>query len=184
MLHALGACDVMRGGEDVHGGLVVDHVTGERMQRGDAVDLVAEELDADSQLLIYRDDLDGVATHAERAARERDVVALVLHVDELAKQLIAVNLLAFLEEQHAAGVLLRRTEAVDARNGGDDHAVTPREQVRGGLMAQPLHIVVDVGVLLDVRVGLRYIRLGLVVVVVADEVADRVVGHEFAEFGA
>ena len=178
MLHALGAGDVMRGGEDVHGGLVVDHVTGERMQRGDAVDLVAEELDADSQLLIYRYDLDGVAT------RERDVVVLVLHADELAKQLIAVNLLAFLEEQHAAGVLLRRTEAVDARNGGDDHAVTPREQVRGGLMAQPLHIVVDVGVLLDVRVGLRYIRLGLVVVVVADEVADRVVGHEFAEFGA
>ena len=51
-------------------------------------------------------------------------------------------------------------------------------------MAQSLHIVVDVGILLDVGVGLGNVRFRLVVVVVGNEVAHRIVRHEFAEFGA
>ena len=46
---------------------------------------------------------------------------------------------------------------------------------------QPLDLLVDRGVLLDVGVGLRDVRLGLVVVVVGDEVLDRVVGQQLAE---
>jgi hypothetical protein len=42
-------------------------------------------------------------------------------------------------------------------------------------------LVVDRGVLLDVGVGLRDVRLGLVVVVVRDEVLDRVVRHHLAQ---
>ena len=76
--------------------------------------LVAEELDTHGQLLVHRDDLHRVAAHAERAAGERDVVALVLHVHELAQQLVAVDLLPLLEEQHAPGVFLGRAQAVDA----------------------------------------------------------------------
>ena len=48
-------------------------------------------------------------------------------------------------------------------------------------MAQPLHIVVDRGVLLDIGVGLRDICLGLVVVVVGDEVLHRVVRQHLAQ---
>ena len=55
------------------------------MQSGDAVDFVAEEFDADGQFLVYGDDLNGVAAHAECASREGDVVALVLHVHEFAQ---------------------------------------------------------------------------------------------------
>ena len=44
-----------------------------------------------------------------------------------------------------------------------------------GRVPQPLDVVVDRRVLLDVGVGLRDVRLGLVVVVVRDEVLDRVV---------
>ena len=36
------------------------------------------------KFLVHRDDLDGVAAHAERAAREREVVARVLHLHEFA----------------------------------------------------------------------------------------------------
>ena len=43
-------------------------------------------------------------------------------------------------------------------------------------MPQPVDVVVPRRVLLDVEVGLRDVRLGLVVVVVRDEVLDRVVG--------
>ena len=51
-------------------------------------------------------------------------------------------------------------------------------------VAQPVDVVVPRGVLLDVEVGLRDVRLGLVVVVVRDEVLDRVVREELAELVA
>ena len=48
-------------------------------------------------------------------------------------------------------------------------------------MAQPVDVVVPRAVLLDVEVGLRDVGLGLVVVVVGDEVLDRVIGEELLE---
>ena len=48
------------------------------------------------------------------------------------------------------------------------------QRARGGV-AQLVDLVVDVGVLVDVGVGARDVRLGLVVVVVGDEVLDGVV---------
>ncbi len=45
-------------------------------------------------------------------------------------------------------------------------------------MAHPVDLLVDRGVLLDVGVGARHIGLRLVVVVVGDEVLDRVLGEE------
>ena len=49
---------------------------------------------------------------------------------------------------------------------------------------QPVDLVVDRRVLLDVEVLRRDVRLGLVVVVVADEVLDGVLGQELAELVA
>ena len=51
-------------------------------------------------------------------------------------------------------------------------------------MPEPIDVVVDRGVLLDVEVGLRDVRLGLVVVVVGDEVLDGVVREELPELVA
>ena len=51
-------------------------------------------------------------------------------------------------------------------------------------MAQAVDLVVDRGVLLDVEVLGRDVGLGLVVVVVGDEVLDRVLGEELAELVA
>ena len=51
-------------------------------------------------------------------------------------------------------------------------------------MAEPVDLVVDRGVLLDVEVLRRDVGLGLVVVVVADEVLDGVVGEELPELVA
>ena len=49
-------------------------------------------------------------------------------------------------------------------------------------MPESLDLCVDRGVLLDEGVCLRDVCLGLVVVVVADEVLDRIVGHQLTEF--
>ena len=106
--------DVMGRGEDVHVMHPFDHIAGEGMQRGNRVDLVTKELDAHRELLIDRNDLDGIAAHAEGAASERDVIALVLHRNKRAQQVVAVDLVALVEEQHPPRVFLRRAQAVDA----------------------------------------------------------------------
>ena len=112
--HALGAGDIVRSREDMHLTDMVDDVPGNRVEGGDPVDFVAEELDADGQLLIHGDDLHGIAAHAEGAACEGDVVALVLHVNEFAQQRVTIDLLTLLQEQHATRVFLGSTQAVNA----------------------------------------------------------------------
>ena len=132
-------------------------------------------------VLVRRVDLDDVAADAEDAAIELVIVALVLDLDQLAQDLIAVDALPALERQHHAVVGLRRAETVDARHAGDDDDVAPLEQRPRRREPHPVDLVVDRRFLLDVRVGRRNVGFGLVVVVVADEVLDGVLGKEPAE---
>jgi hypothetical protein len=50
-------------------------------------------------------------------------------------------------------------------------------------VTEPVDLVVAARVLLDIRVAPRQVRLGLVIVEVADEVLDLVVREELAELG-
>ena len=145
----------------------------ERVEVRDLLDLVAEERDAVGGLLVRRLHLDDVALDAEAAAREHRVVADVLARDQLAQHLVAVVLLPTSRTAPLAP-LLRRAEPVDARDGGDDDDVAARQQRGRRAEPQPCDVVVPGRVLLDVEVGLRDVRLGLVVVVVGDEVLDGV----------
>ena len=180
-LHALRAGDVVRGREDAQLLVLGEDLAGDRVQRHQALDLVAEHLDADGVLLVDREDLDRVAADAERPAGEGVVVARVLHVDEAPEHHLAVDLLADAQLDRAGQVLRGRAQAVDAGHGRDHDHVAAGQQRVGGAVPQPLDLLVDRGVLLDVGVGLRDVRLGLVVVVVRDEVLDRVVGQQLAE---
>ena len=128
-----------------------------------------------------RVDLDDVAADAEGAAPELEIVALVLDLDQLAQDLLAPDALSALERQQHSVVGLGRTQAVNARDTGDDDDVAALEQGPGRRQAHPIDLVVDGGFLLDVGVGRRDVGLGLVVVVVADEVLDGVVGKEALE---
>ncbi len=151
------------------------------MQRRERLDLVAEEFDPDRVLFVHREDLEGVAAHPEGAAGAGQIVARVLDVDQRPQQFVAVALFADPQPDHAVDVLLRGAQAVDGRHGGDHDHVAPGQQRAGGRVPQPLDLFVERGVLLDVGVGLRHVRLGLVIVVVGDEVLDRVVGEERAQ---
>ena len=75
----------------------------------------------------------------------------------------------------------RRTQAEDAANGGDEQHVAAADEIAGGGEAQAVEIVVSAGILFDVDVALGDVGFGLVVVVVADEIADGVVGEELLE---
>ena len=160
-----------------------EQFAGQRVELGDPLDDVAEELDPDERLLGRRLELERVAADAEPGAAHRLVVALVLEVDQVAQDGVAPVLATDPQLEHGRAVVDRGTEAVDARHRGDDDHVAALEQgVRGGV-AEPIDLVVARRVLLDVRVRPREVRLRLVIVEVADEVLDRVLGEELAELG-
>jgi hypothetical protein len=123
------------GGVDVDGVLLAEDLAGEGVELEDALHLVAPEVDAHRQLLVGGDDGEAVAAEAEAAAQEVLVVALVLHVDELAQGAVAVGELALLEAEDEAVVLGGLTEAVDAGDGGDDDDVASLEEGAGSGVA-------------------------------------------------
>src|SRR3954466_6552901 len=83
-------------------------------------------------------------------------------------------------EERAVGAL-GGADAVDAAHRGDDDHVRPGEERVRRRVPHPVDGVVDDRVLLDVRVARGDVRLGLVVVVVADEILDGVVGEQIPE---
>ena len=108
---------------DGKAGILLADGAEERVDLGEGVDLVAEELDAVGVLVVGGVDLDDVSAHAEGAAAEVDVVAFVEDFDQAAGDVLALDALAFFEEEEHAVVGLRRAEAVDAADGGDNDAV-------------------------------------------------------------
>src|SRR5262249_30203360 len=103
----------------IDGELVVltDGLSRERVERGQLVDFVAEDINDEPEVLVRRINFDNVAPYAEPAADEVVIVPLVLDFDELAEDLFAVDALPALERQHHAVVRFGRAEAVDARHG-------------------------------------------------------------------
>ncbi len=155
---------------------------GQRIELDDAVDLVAEQLHAPGPVLhMRRPDVDGVAANAEGATAEGGVVALVVQRHEVGDELALGDLLLRLHGHGHGRVGLDRADAVDAGDGGHHHHVVALEQRPCRRMAHAVDLLVHRGFLLDVGVGARHIGFGLVVVVVGDEILDRVVGEEALE---
>jgi hypothetical protein len=139
---------------------------------------IAEEFDAIGEFLVAGMQFDHIAADAEGAALEIDVVAGVLQIDQLAQHFIAVGFDPLADRQHEALVIDRRTKAEDAAHGRDQqHIIAAHQIARGGRQAQAIQIVISAGVFFDVDVPLRDVRFGLVVIVIADEIADGVVGN-------
>ena len=173
--------DVVGGGVEVHLAPLGEHLAGERVDLDDLLHLVAEHVHPDQVLAVRWLDLEHVAAHPEAGARHGRVIALVLQVDQVAQDPVAAIVPADLEVDHRRAVVDRRPEAVDARHRGDDDHVASLEEGAGGVVAQPVDLVVAGRVLLDVGIRPGQVGLRLEVVVVADEVLDRVIGEELAE---
>ena len=161
--------------------VVLHDLAGQRVEHADPLHLVPPPLDPVAGLFVGREDLERVPRDAERATGAADLVALVLDVDQPLHRELHRHLGAAIDAQELPLVLLGRPQAVDRRHARDDDHVVAAEQRGGGRVPEPLDLLVHRAVLLDVRVGLRDVRLGLVVVVIADEVLDGVVGEEAPE---
>ena len=174
--------DVVRVGVDPHPLHVAGLLAGERVELGDRLQIRAEERQPPGAVLeVGGVDLDRVAAHAERAPREGLVVAAILLRHEVGHDLALVVLAARMEILGHRPVGLHRADAVDARHRGHDDDVVALQQSPGCRVAHPVDLLVDLRFLLDVGVAARDVGLRLVVVVVAHEVLDRVVGEETLE---
>ena len=175
--------DVVGLGVDRHPRHLAPHLAGQGVEEADGVDLVIEELDAHRLLVgVRRVDIDDVAAHPVGAAPEVHVVAGVLQLRQAAQEPALVDQLAAGEVQAHLQVLVGVPQAVDRRHRHHDQRIAALQQRLGGGEAHLLDVVVDGGILLDEGVRRRHIGLGLVVVVVGDEVLDGVVGKERLEF--
>ncbi len=157
------------------------HRAEQRIDLRERFDLVAEQLDAVGVLVVGGEDLNHVAAHAKCPAPEVRVVALVENLDQPPRNVFAADVLALFEQQQHAVVGLRRPQAVDAAHRAHDDRVAPLEQAARRREPQLVQLLVDRGFLLDVEVAGGNVRLGLVVVVVADEILDRVRREELLE---
>ena len=156
-------------------------LAGQGVDLGDRLDLITEQRDPDGGLLVGGMDLKRVAPDPELSPPQHQVIALVLHVNQAPQRLPLVDLLALSEDQQVALVELRVAEPVDTRHRGHDDGVAPGEECCRGGMTQPVDLVVHGRVLLDEGVTRGQVRLGLVVVVVGDEVFDPVLRKERPE---
>ena len=173
--------DVVHRGEHEHAVFVGELLAGEGIEQLERLHLVAPEIDPDRELLVGGIDLDAVPLDPELSTDGIDLVPHVLHVGEGEEELAAVDGPALLDHDRLLRVFGRRTEAVEARHARDHDHVPAAEEAAGRGETEPVEIVVPRGVLLDVDVPGRDVRLGLVVVVVGDEVRDRVLREEFAK---
>ncbi len=162
---------------------VVADLPGQDVERSDPLHRVPEELHPHGPGLVGRVDLHGVAVDPELTAGERRVVAGVLELDEALQERALLVLLAGVERDDPVPVLVGRAQAVDAGHGSHHDGVGPQEERRGRGVPEPVDLVVDRRVLLDVGVRARHVRLGLVVVVVGHEVLDPVPGEELLQLG-
>ena len=152
-LQLVGRRDVVGRRVDVDLVALGEQLAGQRVELGDPLDLVAEELDPDEEVLGGWLELERVAPDPEPRAAEGLVVALVLEVDELAEDRVAAVLPADPQPEDRRAVVDRRAEAVDAADRGDDDDVAPLEERVGRGVAEPVDLVVATRVLLDVRVA-------------------------------
>ncbi len=101
----------------------------------------------------------------------------------MAQEGVAAVLAAALQVDNDVAPRLRVADTVDARHRGDNDDVLTALQRGHCLQAQAVEFVIDLRLFLDEEVVTRDVGLRLVVVVVADEVRDGVMGEEVAELG-
>ena len=168
----------------VYGHLVqfVDHGTRSRVYDVQGLHFVAEELYAYGVLSVANAYVNCVASDAEAAALEIGLRAVVEGVHQLVQQTHLAARLAFFHIYRLGVEVFGVAYTAEAGDAGYDYHVAAAGQQGGsGAQTQFLYFVVDAQVFFDICIGAGNICLRLIVVVVGDEIFDRVVGKEGLE---
>src|SRR6476646_3320671 len=93
----------------------------EGIDLGERLDLISEEFNAVCRFVVGGKDFDDVTAHAECAASEVHIVALVENFDQPASDVFAADVLTLFEQQQHSVVGFGRTETVNATYRADDN---------------------------------------------------------------
>ena len=147
--------------------------------------LVIPELNAYNQVVRGRGEyFHNISPRAEHSSAEVDVVSFKPYLRKVFQQFLAVKFLPDTERHHHVVVFRRVTERVDTRNARNYYNVATLKQRRGRGMAQAVDFVVYRHIFFDICVRVRYICLGLVIIVIRYKILHRIFGEELAELRA
>ena len=151
----------------------------------DAVDFIAEELDADGLILrIYRENLNAVAPDAELVAFKGEVVPFISDFCQLSQQIVKVPLLSGAQGDDHVGIIDGVAKAVDAADRRHHYHIAALEQAGRGAVPEALNLVIDGGILFDESIRVRDIRFGLIVIVIAHKILHGVFRKELPKLAA
>ena len=180
--HLFAGRDVMAAGVNREARDFLAHAAREWVKELQRLHFVVEQIDANGHLGVFGgENVDGVTPHAEFAARKILIVARVLHAHELRDQVALPDLVARSQRHHHLVVALGFADAVNGRDRGHDDDVAPLQNALGARQTHLLDVFVDGAVFFNEQIALRHVGLGLVVVVVADEILHRILREELAE---
>ena len=157
-------------------------LTGQRVKLGDGFQFLPKEGQLPGPVLqVGREDLQCIATHPERAALKRLIIALILLRHQIRHHLALVVFFANLQILGHRRIGLNRADAVDARHrGNDDHIIALQQRSRRRV-AHPVDLLVDLALLLDEGIGARHIGLWLIVVIEGDKILNGIIREKAFE---
>jgi len=158
------------------------HFAGKWIKQRYGFDFLIKQLNADRLVLgIRRKHINHIAAHPIGSAAEIHIVASVLQFRQAPHNRALIHLVTPDQVQHHLEVGFGITEAINGRYRGHHNHIPALHQGLGGRQAHLLDMLVNGRVLLDKGIGRRHIGLGLVVVVVGNEVLHGIVREEILE---
>ena len=121
-----------------------------------------------------RKQVNHIAAHPEIAARKSHIIAPILQCHQISQQLRAANFHAARQFQRHIGVAFNRANAVNARDGGNNHHIIALQQSARGGVAHPVDLLIDIAFFFNIGVGARHIGFRLVIIIIRDEILDRI----------
>ena len=156
--------------------------TGLRINGLELLNFVAPKMHAQGVVCIGQENVDRIALDAEGSSLEFGSGSAVEPTDQGVQEGIPSPFLTDLEWNDAFVEFHRIANAVDATDGSDNNDIpSSTQQGRSGAQSQFFDFLVNGEVLFNVGIGGRDVRLGLVVVIVADEILDEVIREKLFE---
>ena len=129
--------------EDIHLVFLSNNLTSERVQSIDSLNFIAEKFNTNSMLFVHRDDFDSIAPHPKGSTVKIHVVAGVLHIHELAQQIITIYLIPALKSDHLLHIFFGRTQTVNTRNSRDHNNIAASQKGIRSRVPQTFYFFID-----------------------------------------
>lgn len=161
-----------------------ESLAGGGVDAGDGFEFVVEKIEADSHFPECHHNVNRITGNAESRGDKLALGASVKDVDQRVEERLTRNNLAGLKLDDGSLEVLGVTDTVNAGDGCDNNNVAaPGHQARSSAKAHLVDLVVNLKVLFYIGIRRGEVSLGLVVIVIGDEVLDGVMRKEPFELG-